>query len=572
MLLLLTTLSAATEVVSLGAIVPFIGILTQPEIVFEHELMRSLNKYFQFNSAKELFLPLTLLFAIAAVCAGGLRLLLLWVSIRLANVTGADLSVEVYKRTLYQPYSTHVSRNSSEVISGITQKVSIVTGVLISLVTVFTSLFLFTAILATLIYIEPVVATVTLFCFGFCYGVVAWLTRGRLTRNSAQISLQQNFVVKALQEGLGAIRDVLLDNTQEIYCDNYKRAVYKLQMSAGENKFISQGPRFLMESIGMVIIALLAYMLSFQPGGVSAALPVLGAMALGAQRILPLLQQLYGNWSVVTGSKSAISDVMHLLDQEMPEYTRMASDQKFNLEREIKFQNIGFRYTDNLPWILKNIDITIDAGSKIGIIGETGSGKSTLLDLLMQLLEPTEGEIQIDGTTLDFKRRNAWHRNIAHVPQSIFLSDATIAENIAFGIPKAEIDKQRLHNVAEYSQLLDLISERKNGFETMVGERGVQLSGGQRQRIGIARALYKQASILVLDEATSALDYKTEAQIIDAIQQLDSSLTVFMVAHRITTLENCDRVIELENGGIKSFKSYEDTVGHMPGRLESKVG
>lgn len=556
----LTLVSSLAEVVSLGAVVPFIGILTQPEKVFNAPLISGVVQGLGITTAAGLVMPLTVAFAVAALIAGGLRLLLLWVSIRLANATGTDLSVEVYRRTLYQPYRVHVARSSSEIISGITLKVGTATSVLTSLVTVVTSAVLFTAILATLFFINPIVATVAVLIFGVSYGLIAWLTRRRIKSNSQCIAQQQTQVVKTLQEGLGAIRDILLDGTQAVYCEAYKNSIQRLRNATGENQYINLGPRFVMEALGMVLVATFAYTLSNQPGGIGAALPVLGALALGAQRLMPLLQQLYGNWSVIAGSQSELMDVLELLEQPLPEdaHTRLPDPLVF--KDAISFDNVSFQYMSGSPWILNNIDLTIQKGARIGFIGSTGSGKSTVLDLLMSLLEPTRGRILVDGQAISGEHRRAWQRTIAHVPQSIYLSDATIAENIAFGVPTDKIDFDRVKLSAEQAKIADFIESNPKGYSAFVGERGVRLSGGQRQRIGIARALYKQATVLVFDEATSALDNETELAVMDAIESLGDSLTIIMIAHRLTTLKNCDQIVEIGSGKILRIGNYQSMI------------
>ena len=383
LLLGLTILSSFAEVVSLSAVLPFIGILTQPEKVFASPALAGIVQALGITSGAELVLPLTIGFAVAALIAGALRLLLLWVSIRLSNATGADLSIEVYRRTLYQPYSVHVARSSSEIISGITQKVGTATGVLISVVTVITSTALFVAIMATLLAVDPIVAIIAALSFGSAYGVIAWLTRRRLVYNSQCIAQEQTQVVKALQEGLGAIRDVLLDGTQKVYCNVYRKAILQLQRASGENTFINQAPRYAMEALGMALIAAFVLALSHRPGGVAAALPILGMLALGAQRLLPLMQQLYGNWSVVAGSKAALADVLALLDQPLPAEANQPEPGPLALSQDIRFDNVSFQYSSNDPWVLDGINLTIPKGARIGIIGSTGSGKSTALDLLM---------------------------------------------------------------------------------------------------------------------------------------------------------------------------------------------
>lgn len=556
LMICLTLVSSLAEVISLGAVVPFIGILTQPERVFNSPMLSGYIQWMGISSAGELVLPLAVAFSVAAILAGGLRLLLLWVSIRLSNVTGSDLSVEVYRRTLYQPYRVHVARSSSEIISGITQKVTAATSVLTSLITVVTSAVLFVAILLTLFFIDPYVAAVAMICFGTGYGLIAWKTRLRLKKNSQCIAQQQTQVVKTLQEGLGAIRDVLLDGTQAVYGDIYKNSIQQLQKATGENQYITLGPRYVMEALGMILVALFAYSLSNQPGGIGAALPILGALALGAQRLMPLLQQLYGNWSVVAGSQATLKDVLDLLEQPLPNYIHDSLPKPLEFSKEIRFEKVFFRYGKEGAWILNDFSFSIPKGSRIGFAGKTGSGKSTMLDLFMRLLEPTQGHIAVDGCVLAEENSRAWQLAIAHVPQHIYLSDATIAENIAFGVKPNQIDFALVKDAAKQAQLAEFIEGSPDGYSTVVGERGVRLSGGQRQRIGIARALYKKAKILIFDEATSALDTDTENAVMAAIDNLNRELTILMVAHRLTTLQKCDLIVQLENGRIISQGPY----------------
>lgn len=560
MLLGLTLLSSIAEVVSLGAVLPFIGIITQPEKVFESKAMVSVAHVLGITSGADMVLPLAIAFAIAALAANGLRLLLLWGGLRVANATGADLGIEVFHRTLYQPYSVHVARSSSEIIGGITQKVGLATGVLISVANMVTSALLFAAIMMTLLVVDPLVAIIASASFGSAYGIVAWLTRHRLVRNSQCIAKKQTTVVKSLQEGLGAIRDVLLDGTQTVYCDGYRNAVQPLQRAASENSFMGGAPRYVMEALGMALIAVLVVVLSHRASGVAAALPILGVLAIGAQRLLPLMQQIYGNWASISGSRAALIDVLGLLDQPLPAEASQPEPAPLVLNDAIRFNDVRFRYGDNGPWVLDGINLMVPKGARIGFVGSTGSGKSTALDLLMGLLDPTQGEILVDGRPISNDLKRAWQRTIAHVPQNIFLSDSTVAENIAFGIPPDKIDHDRVRKAAEQAKIAGFIESSPEGYDAFVGERGVRLSGGQRQRIGIARALYKQASVLVFDEATSALDNETEQAVMQAIEGLSQDLTIFIIAHRLSTLKSCTQIVELADGGIKRTGTYQEIV------------
>jgi len=304
----------------------------------------------------------------------------------------------------------------------------------------------------------------------------------------------------------------------------------------------------------------LAYVLVSGSGGIAAALPVLGALALGAQRLLPLLQQVYSGWTISMGNRQALFDVLGLLDEPLAVAPDLAQPLAMTPPQLIEFAGVGFRYTEETSWVLRDFSLSVPMGTRVGIVGKTGSGKSTVMDLLMGLIEPTEGEIKIDGRCLDEGSRRAWQRQIAHVPQAIYLSDASIAENIAFGADRDAIEMERVREAARRAELHDFIESLPEGYGTIVGERGVRLSGGQRQRIGIARALYKQASVIVFDEATSALDNQTEAAVMRSIFGLREDLTVFIIAHRLSTVEGCDLVVSLSNGRIDRVGTYDEVI------------
>lgn len=487
-------------------------------------------------------------------------MLLLWVSTRLAYASGADISIEVYRRTLNQPYCVHVARNSSTVISGI-GKVGGAISVLYHLLTLVSSTVLFITILVALIAIDPGVAWIATMGFGASYILITWLSRRRLRHNSQRIAHEHTQVIKALQEGLGGIRDVLLDGTQPVYCDIYRQADLSLRQAQGNNIFIGGSPRFAMEALGMVVIAILAYFLSLQGGGITTALPVLGALALGAQRLLPALQHGYSAWASIAGSHASLADVVELIEQPLPSEHSQAQPVALHFTTDIVFQQVRFRYSDNGPWVLDGFNLTIPKGARVGFIGRTGSGKSTAMDILMGLLTPTEGELLVDGQAIRGSRIRAWQRTIAHVPQSIYLADTTLAENIAFGVPRDAIDMQKVRQAASQAQIAEFIESRPQGYDALVGERGIRLSGGQRQRIGIARALYKEASVLVFDEATSALDTATEQSVMDAIEGLNRELTILIIAHRLSTVRKCDTIAKLESGRLVALGTFQQLLG-----------
>ena len=550
-LLLVMIFTSFAEVISIGAVLPFLGVLTAPDKVFNQWLVQPIINALNLSQPQDLLLPLTLLFILAAIVSAAARLLLLWLQTRLGHAIGADFSIEIYQRTLYQPYQVHLASNSSEVIAGMSSKVNqVVYEGLLPLLIITSSGLMLAIILAALIAIDPWAALIAFGGFGSIYLLITLATRKRLAANSQKISQNSNKVIKAAQEGLGGIRDVLIDGTQKNYCAIYRTADISLRRAQANNQIMGGSPRFLIEALGISLIALLAYGISGREAGFAKDIPILGALALGAQRLLPIMQQLYQSWSSLKGGQASLNDVLDLISQPLPDHLNESVPEPINFERSIRLKKISFRYSDQGPQVLTDINLEIKKGSRVGFMGTTGSGKSTLLDIIMGLLEPSSGALEIDGTVITTKNHRAWQAYIAHVPQVIFLADISIAENIAFGVPLENIDMQRVKYAAETAQVAQTIESLDKRYLTLVGERGVRLSGGQRQRIGIARALYKQAKVIVFDEATSALDNETEAAVMGAINAIGDEITVLMVAHRLSTLQGCDTVYELSSGNI----------------------
>jgi ATP-binding cassette subfamily B protein len=560
-LLVLMLLTSFAEILSIGAALPFLAVLAAPERIFELSAAQPVIQGLNFTEPKQLLLPLTVAFGAAAFIAGVMRLLLLWASTRLSFSTGADLSISIYKRTLYQPYAVHCARNSSEVISGISGKVNgVIYSTIVPALTLISSSIMLISILIALLTVHPVIALAAFGGFGLIYAFIIRLTRKQLMDDSLCAARETTQVIKSLQEGLGGIRDVLIDGSQAAYCQIYSNADLPLRRAQGNISFISASPRYGMEALGMMLIAALAYSLAQQTGGIAKVIPVLGALALAAQRLIPVLQQAYGSWALINSGQSSLKDTLVLLDQPLPDFACQLTLHPLPFKQNIILKQLDFRYSPQMPYVLRQINLTIAKGSRVGFMGATGSGKSTLLDIVMGLLYPTDGSLEIDGQTVSIVNHRAWQAHIAHVPQAIFLADSSIEENIAFGVSKDQIDHFRVRKAARQAQIAESIESWPKQYQTFVGERGIRLSGGQRQRIGIARALYKQADVIIFDEATSALDNETEQAVMQAIEGLSQDLTILIIAHRLTTLKNCTQIVELGEGGIKRIGSYNDIV------------
>ena len=558
-MLILILATAIADSISLGAFLPLIGVLTNPQKVLEASYARPIFDILNISTASQVIIPVCIFFIGLILIAGAVRILYLYASIRFASAVGADIGITIYRKTLYQPYTTHIKRNSSEVISGITQKTdATVHQVLLPILSLLSSILILLALLVTMFYIDLVLALISFSAFGILYVLVAYYSRKRLVAFGELANQQRTLQLKAIQEGLGGIRDVLVDGTQNFYTEIFRVSDRAYRHAQAGIQFLGFSPRYLLEIIAMVLLVCIAYYVNLRPGGLMAAVPLLGALGLAAQRLLPVLQTGYGAWATLKSAHPALQDVLVLLDQQIPEHLLHYSNHKLSFQSSIQISNMSFTYEKGTPFVLRDINFTIKKGERIAFMGETGSGKSTLADILMGLLLPQEGGLTIDGRPLTVEKLQAWQQNIAHVPQSIYLADTNIAENIAFGINREQIDQTRLYDAAKQARIHDFIMELPNGYGTFVGERGVRLSGGQRQRIGIARALYKDSSVIFFDEATSALDSQTEVEVMEAINNLKPGLTLIIIAHRLNTIQNCDQIIELSVGRLKRKGTYQE--------------
>jgi len=561
LIFILMIISSLAEIISVGAIFPFLGVLTAPEHIYSHSLMQPVIKILGITSSEQLFLPLVISFVISVVVAGVLRVFLLYVINRFEQLIGTEFSAHIYRRTLYQDYATHIGHNSSEIISSIISKVNIVIkGVIIPVLELLSSSLSLFGIMFILVFIDYKIALVSFGIFGAIYWILYSFLHKKIIINSQYISSGSTNTIKALQEGLGGIRDILIDSNQEFYCKLFIQADTPYRRAISDNNFISYAPRFVIETLGLVLISGLAYYLSQQKDGISVAIPMLGLLAMAAQRLMPAIQKIYSSVTSIKGSYYSVKDILYLLDQPISSYIDQQQLSIVPFKKDIKLDNVWFRYNKKTPWILKEVNLTFNKGSRIGFVGETGRGKSTLLDLVMGLLSPTKGHLKIDSKIVSMNNIRLWQSHIAHVPQNIYLSDGTIEENIAFGIPADKIDAESVKKVAELANISKFIDSCAQGYKTFVGERGVRLSGGQRQRIGIARALYKSADVLIFDEATNALDVETESAIMESIERLGKNLTIFIITHRVTTLKACDLIVELDKDCTINIKKYQDIV------------
>ncbi len=551
-LIVLMFFNSFAEVVSVFSVVPFLIVISSPEKLLENNFISSIFSFFGIVLGKDLLLPITLFFVFTIVVSGLIRLTNLWLAGRISTAIGTDISFEIYRRTLFQEYPYHLQKNSSEIITVLTSYMYKTISVIRTILNLLTSIFISFGVIISLFFVEWRVAISSIFLFGIFYLLLAFLVRPLLLRNSRIVAEACEKQIRLLQDSLGSIKDIILDSNQIIYLNIFKRIDRSAQLKANQNQYIGGFPKYLFELIGFSVIALLAFFLVMKKDAGVLVIPILGAFALGAQKLLPSLQQIYNGWSTINSSLSELNIIIKMLNQSISvNYSKPNKSKKLE---NIIFKDVSFKYSEDSKNVLNQISFEIYPGKIIGLIGKTGTGKSTLMDVLMGLLKPTDGKILINGKDIYDKRYPqriyAWRNQISHVPQNIFVSNSSIKENIAFGIEEELIDIKKLELASRQAGLYDFIKKSKQGFGFNVGERGSSLSGGQLQRLGIARALYRDSPVLILDEATSALDIETEKEIMDSIVKLKKNKVVILISHKESTLKYCDKVLKISKGSI----------------------
>lgn len=570
-LAVLALLASVAEMLSLGAVVPFLAVLSDPGLLTGSGQLAKFVAVFGVTGDRQGLLLFAIIFALSALASGAMRILLAWANTRYSVAVGAELATAAYASALGRDYEEHVATNTADVISAITVKANVVIfKVVLPLLVILNSVVLACALGAAIIVISPSIALVTLGSLALVYLAVFRGVRKLVAADGATIARESSHVLRVVQEGLGGIRDVLIDGTAKLHVDRFADADRRLRLAQGRNAFVAVVPRYIAESVGIFAIALIATWYAVGSDGVARVVPVLGALALAAQRVLPLLQQTYAAWTSVQASKASLDDLLRFVPTLDVKHSMEVEGPSPGFTDRIEFDHVVFRYRGSDRNVVDGISLCIPKGSRVGVIGKSGCGKSTLVDLLMGLLQPTSGSIQVDGVAIGSSNRRGWQRLVAHVPQSVFVADRSLAENVSISRVGESADEARMKRAVTVAQLEEFVAGLSEGLDTHLGERGGKISGGQRQRLGIARALYKDAKLIVFDEATSALDRETEGVLIDAIGEIDRDVTVIMIAHRYETLRHCDLIVEMSDGKINWTGSYAELVALKSAEVPEK--
>jgi len=568
LLSILVILSGVMEIAGIASIMPFMGAVLNPDFITHNIFFARIYHEFHFSSENH-FLMFLGFFVLAVLFVSNLTsALTIWNILRFSLSLGRDLAQNLLSSYLRRPYVFFLDRNSSELVSNILSEVGrVVNGLMIPLLTICSRSVVGLAILGLLLWANPKLALMTGLILGGAYLGVFALVRKTLSRLGKESSAVNALRTQIAYETLGAIKDIKILGREREFYDRFSFPMSIYATCQARNQMISLLPRYALETLAFGgIIVIVIYLLHAEHGA-SQALPMISLYALAGYRLMPALQQIFANLSTVRFNLSALDKISEDLSKAVKYSGELPASpaRPLPFSRNITLDSIIFRYPKRKEAVLDRVSLSIGANTTVGIVGSTGSGKTTTLDILLGLLIPESGTLKIDGVPIGSENLRAWQANIGYVPQQIMLLDDTVVRNIAFGIPNEEVDLEAVMTAARLAHLHDFImAELPQGYDTVVGERGLRLSGGQRQRIGIARALYHDPAVLVLDEATSALDNITETVIMEALHTLSHQKTILMVAHRLSTVRECDVIFVMDRGHLVDQGTYSDLVARNP--------
>lgn len=567
LLQLLMAFMAFAEIVSVTAIGVFMAIVANEDVLNQKRLIGRIYEMSGFNDPAQFTYFLGVATLAVLVFTAVTSMLTVWRAARFSARFGQEIADSLYRYYMHQSWLFHAWGSSAELTQRIASESYLVASQIVyPLMQINAKVMLTLFMLVGLLILNPWVVLAATIIFGGAYVILYRLIRRRLEANGKKISEFATKRYQLMAEGFGGIKDVLLLGRQADFVARFQASGDTLSRSLSANDALAMAPKYFMDMIAFsAVILLVLYLTKNYQGDLASILPMLALYALAGFKVLPGFQQIYHAIATIKASTHAFNSIKEDLRAsrafEHAADGHQTTPQIDAFTRSIVVRNVTFTYPGKPNPALRSISLQIPANKSIGFVGATGCGKSTLVDLVMGLLTPDEGEILIDGIPLSIGNQRSWQDRIGLVSQSIFLANASIRENVAFGIPQEKIDTRRVLEVLAQARLDDFIAELPDGIETRVGEWGAQLSGGQRQRIGIARSLYHDPEVLVFDEATSALDGITEKSIMEAIQNLSGSKTIIMIAHRFSTIQQCDIIYFLDKGSIIDCGTYEELMG-----------
>jgi len=549
-------------VVGVASIVPFMAVISTPEMIHENSYLSIVFNLFNISDENEFIILLGVAIIVLMLLSNSSQAFIAWKITYFTQHLLHRLQARLLEQYLAQPYGFYLNRNTSELGKNILNEVSaVVNGVVHQALLGLSKIFIVIFIFGLLLFINPIVAiTTTIVLFG-SYLIIFRLVRKRLTRIGIKKTTAVFQAFKAANEAMSGIKEIKLRNSEKEFVRRFIPPSKELAYCAAQASIISSLPRYLLEVIAYGgIIAITIIIISTNPGRSNEVIPMISLYAMAGYRLMPALQVIYGAVSNIKYNMPAFNILVNDFIKSTEQISKELEQKPIELNDKIEIRGISFSYQNSEYPVIKNLTLDIKHNTTVGLIGSTGAGKTTLIDIILGLLTPETGSLIVDGKEINQSNIPAWQKNIGYVPQTIYLTDDTVERNIAFAVEEEEIDRELVINAAELANLDKFILTLPDQYETSVGERGVRLSGGQRQRIGIARALYHNPIVLVFDEATSSLDGITEVAIMDAIHNLSHKKTIIMIAHRLSTVKECDVIHMMKDGEIVVSGTYQQLI------------
>jgi len=560
----LVVLMALMQLASVASILPFMTIVSDIEQLQKGDYIAEVYKLSGVNSESQFIFWLGIGVLFSLLMATILSIITTWKLSLFANRLGVELADNLYAHYLNKDWLFHSSNSSASFTKKIaSETVRLTHGILLPVVHCNSNIILVLFLSIGIFIFNPIVAIIGITIFSISYILIFKAISLILLRNGRSVSEMYEVRFRLMNEGFGGIKDILLLDKKRNFIEQFKQAGVLFATSQGINNALAHAPRYFMELVAFgSMVSLVLFFFTTQNGNSASILPILSVYAVSGMKLLPAFQQIFAAVSSIKSNIGAFESIQHDVAEAVYNKPILPTSHKGLLypKNQILVEDVSFIYQGKEDPVLNNLNLSIPANSTIGIVGPSGSGKSTLIDVLLGLIEPQKGHLKIDNELIGFHNRRSWQNSIGFVAQDIFLTEGTIAENIAFGISEDEVNLDQVNDALKLANLNSLVKSLKNGINTKVGERGVQLSGGQRQRIGIARALYHKAKVLVFDEATSSLDGLSEKAVMEAIHKFNGKKTIIMIAHRLKTIENCDLIFFLDNGIIKDYGTYDELI------------
>ena len=564
LLLIMILIMALIDMMGIASILPFIAILTNPDVIETNTILNTVYQTansFGIENEQQFLIAMGIFVFLLLITSISFKALTIYFQIRFIKTVEYNIATRLLKYYLYQPYSWFLNRNSATLGKTILSEVSNVVGKgLTPMMNLITNIITALTLCILLVVVEPKLTSIVIVTICIFYGLVYRFNRNLLNRIGKEVFMANEGRFKILTEAFGASKEVKVGGLEQIYINQFSKPAKNIAQGTALVNILSQIPRFTLEAVafGGMLLIILYYMTI--TGDLAKVLPIIALYAFAGYRLMPALQKIYISLTSLRFVGPAL-DSLHDDLKNLKPIIQSEHGDSLKLNKNICLKNIHYNYPNASKTALKNISLSIPANKTIGLVGATGSGKTTTVDIILGLLDPQEGALEVDGKVINRDNKRAWQRSIGYVPQQIFLSDNTVAANIAFGIDTSEINQEAVEYAAKIANLHEFImNELPLKYQTTVGERGVRLSGGQRQRIGIARALYHKPKVLVLDEATSALDNLTEKAVMDAVHNSENNITKILIAHRLSTVRNCDKIFLFNKGELKKQGTFEELI------------